>query len=637
MKVKGISFFELHAEKFVLGLAVVVLLAVVYLQFAGGEGVRVDGREVAVGEVNSILRQRAEQLANRLRADSPPGVDLLSQELPLVADEYGPSLERGISDDSALPPSRPSLAALLVPSDIADVAWYHQPRLASSPVVEVLQTSDALTAEGWSRLAPLGGRFVGEPTTLDVTWLTPAASIDLASMRQALRGSNPSADPPRMSIPPVWFNDALSIVDVAFERQELVDGVWGEIELVAAFPTQDSFRPYLAEADAALRDDVFDELRRPARQLEILQPEFVDTLNGLFVAPLPAEASSAAVDPEMAAAGEEIRRLQRDLQRYRQDRARTQARLDELGGPVRDDEADEGGRSRGRGGRGDRDGDTGGSGAAPPGGRGLGSGGMQGRRGAGEDPAQAEANKRRRRALTERLERIDARIGEAEARIGELAPDLDTGSNDARIPDVGVDDRVMVWTHDLDVQPNRSYRYRVRIEAYNPFFARTNQLVPEQQTLAEGFTLASAVGPWSEAVEVAPPVSFFMMRASPEDGGLGLGTASVEVFAFRDGKRRSQTFSVQPGDVIGEVASVRVAGRNEGDVDFSTGWYVIDILSDPSKEGADSDDEGGAAIVLVGRVDDPSAVEQRVPGDDRGSEERRRFIDEVRASESAGR
>lgn len=262
---------------------------------------------------------------------------------------------------------------------------------------------------------------------------------------------------------------------------------------------------------------------------------------------------------------------------------------------------------------------------------------MQGRRGAGEDPAQAEANKRRRRALTERLERIDARIGEAEARIGELAPDLDTGSNDARIPDVGVDDRVMVWTHDLDVQPNRSYRYRVRIEAYNPFFARTNQLVPEQQALAEGFTLASAVGPWSEPVEVAPPVSFFMMRASPEDGGLGLGTASVEVFAFRDGKRRSQTFSVQPGDVIGEVASVRVAGRNEGDVDFSTGWYVIDILSDPSKEGADSDDEGGAAIVLVGRVDDPSAVEQRVPGNDRGSEERRRFIDEVRASESAGR
>jgi len=64
---------------------------------------------------------------------------------------------------------------------------------------------------------------------------------------------------------------------------------------------------------------------------------------------------------------------------------------------------------------------------------------------------------------------------------------------------------------------------------------------------------------------------------------------------------------------------------------------VIDILSDPSKEGGDSDDEGGAAIVLVGRVDDPSAVEQRVPGNDRGSEERRRFIDEVRASESAGR
>ena len=634
MKVKGISFFELHAEKFVLGGAVLVLLAVLYLQFAGGEGVRVDGREVAVGEVNSILRQRAEQLANRLRADSPPGVDILSGDLPMVAETFGPSLAAGVGDDSPLPPAMPSLASLLIPSDIADVAWYHEPRLASAPVVEVIQTSDSVTEEGWSRLRSLGGRFEGEAANYDVTWLTPAASVDLASLRRALRGSTPSADPPRMQIPTVWFNDALQIVDVVFERQEMVDGAWGDVEIVPAFPTQDSFRPYMADADADLRDDVFEELRRPARQLEILQPEFVPTTNGLFVPPVAAEAASAAENPELAAAGEEVRRLQRELQRFRQDRARTQARLDELGGPLRDDDMDQGDRSRGRGGRGDRDG--GGGGAAPPGGRGLGSGGMQGRRGAGEDPAAVEANNRRRRALSERISRLDARIGETEARIRELAPELDTGSDDARVPDVNSDDRILVWTHDLDVEANRVYRYRVRVEMYNPFFARTNQLVSEQQSLATGFSLASAVGPWSNPVTVSPPVSFFLMRATPGDGGLGLGTASVEVFAFRDGRRRSQTFSVQPGDVIGEVASVRVAGRNEGEVDFSTGWYVIDILADPSREGPDAS-EGGGAIVLVGRVEDPAAVESQMPEVDRSSGERRRFIDEVRSSESSSR
>jgi len=634
MKVKGISFFELHAEKFVLGLAVLALLAVLYLQFAGGDGVRVDGREVSVGEVNSILRQRAEQLATRLRADAPPGVEILEGELPVVAESFRSALADGGGDATPLPRSMPSLASLLIPSDIADVAWYHEPALASAPVLDVLQTFDAVTEQGWATLRPLGGRFESQPTSYDVTWLTPYAVVDLASMRMAIRGSELGADPPRMQIPPVWFNDAMQIVDVVFERQELVDGAWGDVETVPPFPTQNSFRPELAEADAALRDDVFEELRRPARQLEILQPEFVDTSNDLFVPPVSTDSTSVAEDPEAAAAGEEIRRLQRELQRYRQDRARKQARLDELGGPLRDDEMDQGDRSRGRGGRGDQD--AGGGGAAPPGGRGLGSGGMQGRRGAGEDPAAIERKNRRRRALGLDITRLDRRIAELEESLRELAPEVDTSADASRLPNVDVDDRILVWTHDLGVVANRTYRYRVRVEIYNPFFARTNQLVTEQQSLATGFTLASAVGPWSRAVPVTPPVSFFLMRADPNDGGLGLGTASVEIFAFRDGRRRSQTFSVQPGDVIGDVATVRVEGRNVGDVDFSTGWFVVDILSDPSRDAGDGSD-GNGAIVRVGRIGDPSAVRNRIPAEDRASGERRRLVDEVRTSASSAR
>ncbi|MGA1709617.1 MAG: hypothetical protein ACO4CI_13120, partial [Phycisphaerales bacterium] len=173
------------------------------------------------------------------------------------------------------------------------------------------------------------------------------------------------------------------IVDVVFERQEQMDGGWGPVESVAAFPTQDSYRPYVATADASLRDDVFEELARAARQLEILQPDFVEVVNGSFVPPIDAPAASAA-DPQAAAAGEEASRLRRELQRYRQDEARTKARLDELGGPVRDDEEKPAGRPGGR----DRGRDSGsaGGGAAPPGGGGLGSGsGMQGRRGAGDE------------------------------------------------------------------------------------------------------------------------------------------------------------------------------------------------------------------------------------------------------------
>lgn len=633
MKVKGISFFELHAEKLVLGVAVLLLLVVVAMQFlGGGASVRVDNREVGVGEVNSILRQRAEALAARLRADAPAGVDLFEGEPPVMIGTFTEAIASSISPRTGLPKGQPALASMLVPSDIADVAWYHEPRFPGVAIGEVVQTSDAVTAQGWASLAELGGRFESEPSTFDVTWLTPSIRIDLASLRNELLRNSPKATPPRLPIPSIWHNEALMLVDVVFERQRQVDGGWGAIETVSAFPTQDSYRSYLATADASLRDDVFEELARPARQLEILQPDFVESVNGSFVPPIDSPVVSAS-DPDLAAAGEEVARLRRELQRYRQDEARTKTRLDDLGGPVRDDEEKPAGRPGGRD-RGRDDGASGG-GAAPPRGGGLGSGsGMQGRRGAG-DEAQDEATRRRRIALSERLQRIASQISRTEEQIMRLAPGMEATAAGVEIPDVDVDAAIVAWTHDLDVVPGSVYRYRARVEVYNPFFARTTQLVPEQQSLASGFTIASVASEWSPPVRVAPPVSFFLARAVPGEGGLGLGTASMEVYAFRDGKRRSESFSVQPGDVIGSMATVRRGGRVLAEVDFSTGWFVVDILEDPSRDDVSGGDRAKGAIVLVARVDDPNTIEARYVEFDRASESRRRFSDEVRAAADA--
>ena len=633
MKVKGISFFELHAEKFVLGLAVLLLLAVVAMQFVGGGStVRVDNREVGVGEVNSILKQRAEAVAARLREDAPSGVDLFDGEPPVMIGSFSEAIASSISPRTELPKGQPALASILVPSDIADVAWYHEPRFSGVSIGEVVQTSDAVTTQGWGALAPLGGRFESEPTTFDLTWLTPSVRIDLTAFRNELLRNAPKASPPRLPIPSIWHNETLMLVDVVFERQEQTATGWGSIEVVGAFPTQDSYRSYLAAADASLRDDVFEELAREARQLEILQPDFVETVNGSFVPPIDAPAASQA-DPSAAAAGEEISRLRRELQRFRQDEARTKARLDELGGPVRDDEEKPAGRPGGRD-RGRDDGSSGG-GAAPPRGGGLGSGsGMQGRRGAG-DEAQDEATKRRRVALSERLQRIASQIARTESEISQLAPGLVGADAVVQIPNVNEDPAIVAWTHDLDVSPGAVYRYRARVEVYNPFFARTTQLVPEQQQLAGGFTISSVASEWSPPVRVAPPVSFFLARAVPGEGGLGLGTASMEVFAFRDGKRRTESFSVQPGDVIGAPATVRRGGRVLAEVDFTTGWFVVDILEDPSRDDVAGGDRAKGAIVLVARVDDPGVVEARYVEVDRSSETRRRFTDEVRAASDA--
>lgn len=633
MKVKGISFFELHAEKFVLGIAVLLLIAVVAMQFlGGGSTVRVDNRDVGVGEVNSILKQRAEALAARLRADAPSGVDLFDGEPPVMIGTFTEAISSSISPRAGLPKGQPALASNLVPSDIADVAWYHEPRFAGVTIGDVMQTSDAVTSPGWAALAPLGGRFESEPSTFDLTWLTPSVRIDLSALRNELLRNTPKATPPRLPIPAIWHNEALMIVDVVFERQQQTTAGWGEIETVGSFPTQDSYRPYLADADASLRDDVFEELSREARQLEVLQPDFVETVNGSFVPPTELVVASAA-DPEAAASSEEVSRLRRELQRFRQDEARTTARLDELGGPVRDDEEKPAGRPGGRDrGRGD-DGASGG-GAAPPRGGGLGSGsGMQGRRNG--DEAQDEATRRRRVALSERLQRIAAQIARTESEIARLAPGVELSGTAVRIPDVNEDASIVAWTHDLNVAPGAVYRYRARVEVYNPFFARTTQLVPEQQPLAAGFTIATSASDWSPPVRVAPPVSFFLARAVPAEGGLGLGTASMEVFAFRDGKRRTENFSVQPGDVIGSPATVRRGGRVLAEVDFSTGWFVVDILEDPSRDDVTGGDRAKGAIVLVARVEDPSVVEARYVEIDRSSEARRRFTDEVRAAADA--
>jgi hypothetical protein len=87
--------------------------------------------------------------------------------------------------------------------------------------------------------------------------------------------------------------------------------------------------------------------------------------------------------------------------------------------------------------------------------------------------------------------------------------------------------------------------------------------------------------------------------------------------------------------VIGSTATVRRGGRVLAEVDFSTGWFVVDILEDPSRDDVSGGDRAKGAIVLVARVEDPSVIEARYVEFDRASEMRRRFADEVRAAADA--
>lgn len=630
MKVKGISFFELHAEKFLLGVAVLLLLGVVAMQLlGGGSTVAIDGAAVPVGELNPTLRQRAERLNVRLRSDAPAGVQLFEGDPPLVADAFERSIGESVAGETPLPRGFPAVASVLLPRDIVEVAWYHEPSFPAVAMLPSVQTSDAVTEQGWSDLRPLGGRFESSPESLDLTWVSPVAMVDLEALRRELAAESRSARPPRLALPSLWFNERLHIVDVVFERQQLSSSGWGPVTTVSAFPTQSPLRPRFADAGAQLRDEVFADFSRASRQLEILQPEFVATRNNLFVPPL-AETETGdgddLTDTDAAARSGETRRLRRQVQRYRQELLRTEARLDELGGPLEEeDRGSAGGRSGGRG-SGSRSGGADGE-VPPPGGGGMGSG-VSGRR----SPQQDEATRRQRIALTERVERLRMELSRAESDLARISPEAAAASEGSdSIADVMRDASMLAWSHDLDVEPGETYRYRASVRVYNPFFARKNQLVPEQQPLAGSFALAGKTSEWGPAITVSPPVSFFVTRASAGEGTLGLGVASVEVYAFRDGQRRVQSFSISAGEPIGRPSDAR-GGERGAEIDFSTGWYLVDVIEDPARDRMSGGERVRGVVVLVGRIGDPDLIEVRMPDQDAASEERRRYEDDVRAA-----
>ena len=108
-------------------------------------------------------------------------------------------------------------------------------------------------------------------------------------------------------------------------------------------------------------------------------------------------------------------------------------------------------------------------------------------------------------------------------------------------------DLIQVWAHDLSVEPGRTYRYRLAVNVYNPFFGRKRSLVESQEALAELFTLSSAVSEWSTPIRIHPPLRVFITQASVNSGGpLRLGRAKAEVYRFYDGRQWRATFNVPP-------------------------------------------------------------------------------------------
>lgn len=615
--------FEQHVEKIVLGAAVLGVIGVGVWEFGFNEStVSLGGKQVPISTVDVALDKEAQRLQTKLRDDADAGVTFPELK-ESTSSLFQKRLADGAGAGSKVSANGPSFASVLVKDGLSKDVAYHEPKFAAPTSLLVQSTSDAVTDEAKSAFKEYLDPILPDGAT-DITWITPSALIDLSAMRTELESSG-TGDV--KAIPTRWWENTLLIADVVFERQERrEDGSWGSATVVDPVGTQLaaelSFRKDLAASPVPpeLRGTVVETLKQQADQLAVLRPEFYPTKRGLWLEP-----SDAAPAAPVGLSDEELRKLrelnkaQDALKKLEKQRATLEQDLKELGGrldaPADDDKKkDKDDKSAGDG--------AGGGGGFGFGGGGAGGGGMKGRRdpNAGKDAEKDKKRIQKTKLLDQVVKDIEAKKKQLVA-LGGTAAQVEQA---AKQVDLAKDTAVRVWTHDVNVKAGETYRYRCSVKLLNPFLGKESVLTAAQQPLAKASSIASATSAWSDPYTIPSELAIFVTQASLR----GRGEATVEVYRLHDGQRQVESFNVSPGDRIGEAASSK---SESAGVDFTTGWFIVDIFVDP-KVAADADPSEQAVVViqdLNGKL-----IEYRVPRMDKDSGARASLSNEAKAAKA---
>jgi len=129
-----------------------------------------------------------------------------------------------------------------------------------------------------------------------------------------------------------------------------------------------------------------------------------------------------------------------------------------------------------------------------------------------------------------------------------------------------------IWAHDINVKTGESYRYRMRIFVTNPLWKKDRNL-PEDQRIqyAHRLQLESAWGAWSPPITIQPSQFVFLDNAQAAPTPIP-GNVTVDVWKFWDGNWRNNTFKINPGDPIGSRATT-----DSLDVNYYDGANLVDI------------------------------------------------------------
>jgi hypothetical protein len=400
----------------------------------------------------------------------------------------------------------------------------------------------------------------------DILWITSLYRIPMADLAASFREAR---------IPIDQFNT--TALEVTLQREEqLPDGSWGKLTTIKPLPTV-QLMPIPQDAARVQQKTQFLQWAN-THAPDILQPRFYDVLAGDAWGP-PGQAVQEVVaeapkdqkpfDPkdwvgktfeEKKAAGltnEQLRAVAALEQKMKDEERRNK---------------NKGGRDGGRGGKG---GGLGGGGlGGGGGGKGGGFGPNDGGRGGGnedgpggfQDPGASEGP--------------DARGGErlpptpydpsGRETPPEQQPEQQPADVQYPIPagefDPSKAQDIIGWAHDDSVEAGKTYRYRVTYKLKSPMWNTANMTKPPE--LANTFWIESDASKteWGQPVKVESLSHFWVVR--PAFRG---DSAQVQVFRFSGGQLRTKVFDVSPGDAIGVP---------DGDVDFSTGWTMVDMTTD---------------------------------------------------------
>lgn len=543
MKVKGISWIELHAEKLVFGVFALGLLGVLAMQFLGAQTtVKVGKEDVPLADAYSKVNEEAKRVDARLKLSSPDGMPSGPDEAVKQLAQFDKAFRGPVA------PAAQLVGALDAGSEVRAVDGPATAAAAPVGELKVPGPANAMAASYLVNVDPIEARdpavaaVLPKSDPLDKAGVTVEATFSGTALKAALEADPDGAGPAR-ALPKAWW-DGIQILAVEIERQTMKDdGSWGPAEKVQPMPGRFSLVPSLGQLTTALT--IKDAVQRATEDVTtIRRPTFYAARFGDKWLPVSQREAELAGEVDDKAA--QIALAKRELEKCKADEKRASDALAKIGGAASGGSSSpSGGGGVGVGGGGGGGGHTGGGASAPAGGP--------------SGPNRGE--EQRKKALQNQIKQAQDCQTRAKQRLVELGetvegmtpPPAPTPAPGTKSAGEGLLDvqNIKLWAHDVFVERGRVYRYRMNLVFNNPYFGHSAAMPQEQQALASSGVMRGPASDWTAPVRVDPETYVFFTSASEENAVIGSpATARAEVYQFRWGFWRRGTAGVEPGDAV---------------------------------------------------------------------------------------